>query len=42
MQFFIAIGVMLFIGLFFMMSLPIRDEWQQMEHDIKPKTQPRQ
>lgn len=39
MQVFIAIGVILFIGLFFLMSLPLRDEWQQMEHDIKPTTQ---
>jgi len=39
MQIFIVVGVILFAGLFFLMSLPIQEEWLQSEADTqKPDT----
>jgi|GEM_PF-2754229 len=39
MQFFIAVGVILFMGLFFMMSLPLHDELKRVELDNHHKKQ---
>ncbi len=35
MQFFIALGIILFMALFFMMSLPLHDELNRVEPDHK-------
>lgn len=39
MQFFIVIGIILFMALFFMMSLPLRDELDRVEPDPKHKNE---
>lgn len=38
MQFFIAVGVIVFMALFFAMSLPLRDELKRVEPDPITKT----
>ncbi len=39
MQFFIAIGIIIFAALFFLMSLPIYDDGSRVESDAKSKRQ---
>lgn len=33
MQVFIVAGIIMFAGLFFLMSLPIHEEWAQLDSD---------
>jgi len=39
MQFFIAVGIVIFATLFFLMSLPIYDDGSRVEPDTKTKHQ---